>query len=156
MDPLSIAASATALATLAYSLVKTSQTCIELTKNVDSDITFLHSEILALSQSLEALSALLTSSTFQHSFKTSTSGFSTHLKPLATLEVVLFDCKKALEKLNVLLAKIEANSGLSFEPLRKPILALRLNAVNPTLKLLRSQIQSHWAAIQFCLQLVSV
>jgi hypothetical protein len=153
MDPLSITVSSLSIARFAAGLGKSIYKFIETTKTVDVTLEIFASELGALSTSLESVGNALETPGFLENASDAIKG-EVLKKHLERINLILSDCRKALENLDKVIAKIKSGGRLAHGFMRKPAVALKLTSNTPELQKLRCQVQTYNNATQLCLQTI--
>jgi hypothetical protein len=156
MDPLSIAASSTALAVFAVKASYSIYTCIDDVNSADNTLLQLEGEVDALTTGLKSISSTFESQeVIQLCTSTNSTDQSQSTKLLLSVKPLLTDCKKTLQKLVTLLNEIEGKPG-QIRMLKKPVRALKINLKSRDIELVRHQIRSYSSAMQMTLHMVAM
>jgi hypothetical protein len=156
MDPLSIAASATGLATFAFGVSKTIYGFVDDIKAADGTLLQLQGEVNALHSGLESIASTFKSDEVVQLCGIPSINQSQSTKLLTGVKPLLVDCKKTLEKLDAVLVGIDGKSGRMLELLRQPVKALRIGLKSNDIILIRHQIRSYSSAMQMTLHMVTM
>lgn len=156
MEPLSIAASASALATFALRASKAIYTCVDEVRTADATLVQLKSEVDALQSGLESIASTFESDEVQHLYGGKFQNLSQSAKLLTSVKPLLTDCAVTLQKLEVLLSGIETKPGRAREIFRKPVKAVKINLRTRDIEFIRHQIRSYSSAMQMTLHMVAM
>ena len=151
MDPLSIAAGATGLATLCFQCSKAMYQLYDSTQMVDVNITSFCDEVDTLARVLGDLSNSFDHPRILAVVESARQEYDGRL--WANVDTLISKCRRSMESLNVILQKINKDSGSVFN---KPIKQFRLRFRTDDIIRLRGQIQSHKLMMQITLQSISM
>jgi hypothetical protein len=154
MDPLSISASAAALATFALRASKAIYTCIDEVKSADATLLQLNSEVGALQSGLESIASTFRSDEVQQLYDGNSQNLPQSAKLLASVKPLMTDCEVTLERLEVLLGGIETKPGQTL--FRKPVKAIKINVKIKEIEFIRHQIRSYSSAMHMTLHMVGM
>lgn len=151
MDPISIATSATALASFAFRASKAIYSGVESVKNADTTLLQLQSEVNALQSRLESITSTFQSSEVVQLCTSNSGSQSQSTKLLKSVKPLLNDCEETLDKLRLILEGMDKPGVL-----RKPIKALKFTLKSGDIDLIRQQIRSYSSAMQMTLHMVGM
>ena len=151
MDPLSIAASATALATAAITISKTLYSWIDRTHKVDTTVDDLRREVLSLSTVLDAVSDGV-----KELRLLDTSAFDRDRKSWSCVKGHLDGCKSTLDKLQLALKKVETGVVLTRGLFRRPVKHFSLSIRTDEINVYRQRVRNHNRTMQLPLQMINM
>ena len=151
MDPLSIAASATGLATACVKLSKVLYIWVDETRSVDTNVSGFGDEILSLSRVLDAVGKSIKENPVINA-----PGSDGNRELWSNLKITLDDCRTTLNKLNEILAEVQSAAPFGLSMLRRPVKQIKLSLKMKDIEVYRQRIQHFNGAMQLPLQMINV
>jgi hypothetical protein len=151
MDPLSIAAASAGLAVTCVKITGVLYTWIDDARNVDATVSGFCEEILALSRTLEALSAAWKQNPSIEAAQAAGDG---HL--WRSVKMTLDDCKATLGKLDKKLDEVRGSNSLGMRIFGRVNRQIRLSLRAADVAVYRQRVQYYSGAMQLALQMISV
>ena len=151
MDPLSIAASSAALATVCLKVSGFLYTFVDETKNVDTNINEFCEEIVALSRILDSISKSL-----KETRLIATSQMDPNGDLWISLRMTLNDCRATLGRLDETLKGVNRPAAFGISILRRPTKQVMLSLKMKDIGIFRQRIQYYNGAMQLPLQMINL
>ena len=151
MDPLSIAASATALAASCAKVSAVLYTWVDETRNVDTNVSGFCEEVLSLSRILDAIGKSIKENPIING-----PGSDQDNELWSNFKVTLDDCQATLDKLNDKLEDVQNATPFGFGILRRPVKQIRLSLKMKEIEVYRQRIQHYNGAMQLPLQMINM
>lgn len=151
MDPLSVAASVTALGTMVLQLSSSLYVFVDATRKVDNTVNALYAEVNGLIQILNTIGAVLRTPTLAAQGASGTTDDTRGL--WQAVYGSLTDCRDAVENLEKTLQSVKMKGQ---NVVQQMIRQFRLTLKEDDINALRSQFKTHNMALQIALQTINL
>lgn len=151
MDPLTIAASSAGLVVACVKIAGLLYSWIDDTRSVDTTVSGLCEEILALSRILEAVSSM-----WKQNLKIAAVHVARDKNLWSSVKISLDDCKATLDKLDKKVGEVRGSNSLGMKIFGRTNRQIRLSLRMKDIAMYRQRIQCHNGATQLALLMINV